>query len=68
MHVMTSGKPLPFGETVRGFVVPCAGYLGTPGILFEEIVNPPCAYFEGAFEPSFFSRTFGRSPSTLPTF
>jgi hypothetical protein len=24
------------------------------GILLEEISNPPCPYFEGTFEPSFF--------------
>jgi hypothetical protein len=40
--------------TVRGFVVPSAGYSGTPGMLLEEIVNPPCPCYEGAFEPSFF--------------
>jgi hypothetical protein len=31
--------------TVRGFVVPYAGYPGTPGILLEEIINPPSPYF-----------------------
>ena len=44
--------------TVRGFVVPYAGYSGTPGILLEEISNPPCPYFEGTFEPSFFPSHF----------
>jgi hypothetical protein len=39
--------------TVRGFVVPYAGYPGTPGMLLEEIINPPCSYHEGTFEPSF---------------
>ena len=34
--------------------MPYVGYPGTPGILLEEIINPPCPYFEGAFEPSFF--------------
>jgi hypothetical protein len=44
--------------TVRGFVVPCAGCPRTPGILLEEIINPPCAYIEGTFEPSFFPLHF----------
>ena len=44
--------------TVRDFVVPYAGYPGTPGILLEEIINPPCPYFEGTFEPSFFPLHF----------
>ena len=44
--------------TVRGFVVPYVGYPGTPGILLEEIINPPCPYFEGTFEPSFFPAHF----------
>ncbi len=44
--------------TVRGFVVPYDGYSGTPGILLEEISNPPCPYFEGTFEPSFFPSHF----------
>jgi hypothetical protein len=44
--------------TVRGFVVPYAGYPGTPGMLLEEIVNPPCPYYEGTFEPSFLPSHF----------
>ena len=48
--------------TVRGFVVPYVGYPGMPGILLEEIINPPCPYFEGTFEPSFSRRIFGQSP------
>jgi hypothetical protein len=44
--------------TVRGFVVPYAWYPDTPGILLEEIVNAPCLYFEGTFEPSFFPSHF----------
>jgi hypothetical protein len=44
--------------TIRTFVVPYAGYPGTPGILLEEIINPPCPYFEGTFEPSFFPSHF----------
>ena len=44
--------------TVRGFVVPYVGYPGTSGILLEEIINPPCPYFEGTFEPSFFPCAF----------
>ena len=51
--------------TVRGFVVPYAGYLGTSGILLEEISNPPCPYFEGTFD--FSRRTFGRSLIERPT-
>jgi hypothetical protein len=39
--------------TVRGFVVPYVGYPGQPGILLEELVNPPSLYVEGTFEPSF---------------
>ncbi len=49
--------------TVRGFVVPYAWYPATLGILLEEIVNPPCPYFEGTFEPSFFPSHF--RPITL---
>ena len=44
--------------TVRGFIVPYAGYSGTPGMLLEEIVNPPYRYVEGTFEPSFFPSHF----------
>jgi hypothetical protein len=44
--------------TIRAFVVPYAGYPGTPGILLEEIINPPCPYSEGTFEPSFFPSHF----------
>ena len=44
--------------TVRGFVVPYAGYPGIPGMLLEEIINPPCPYYEGTFEPSFFPSHF----------
>ena len=44
--------------TVRGFVVPYAEYAATPGILLEEIINPPCSYVEGTFEPSFFPSHF----------
>jgi hypothetical protein len=44
--------------TVRGFVVPYAGYSGTPGVLLEEIINPPSPYYEGSFEPSFFPSHF----------
>jgi hypothetical protein len=44
--------------TVRDFVVPYAGYPGTPGILLQEIINPPCPYLEGTFEPSFFPLHF----------
>jgi hypothetical protein len=44
--------------TVRDFVVPYAGYPGTQGMLLEEIINPPCPYFEGTFEPSFFPSHF----------
>jgi hypothetical protein len=44
--------------TVRGFVVPYAGYPGTPGMLLEEVINPPSRYLEGTFEPSFFPSHF----------
>jgi hypothetical protein len=44
--------------TVRAFVVPYVGYPGTPGMLLEEVINPPCPYFEGTFEPSFFPSHF----------
>jgi hypothetical protein len=44
--------------TVRGFIVPYAGYSGTPGVLLEEIINPLCPYFEGTFEPSFLPSRF----------
>ncbi len=44
--------------TVRDFVVPYAGYPGTPGMLLKGIINPPCPYFEGTFEPSFFPSHF----------
>ena len=33
--------------------MPYVEYPGTPGILLEEIINPPCPYFEGTFEPHF---------------
>jgi hypothetical protein len=49
--------------TVRGFVVPYAGYPGTLGMLLVENVNPPCPYYEGTFEPSFCRRTFDLGPS-----
>ena len=39
--------------TVRGFVTPDVGYERTPGMLLEEVVNPPWEYKEGVFEPSF---------------
>jgi hypothetical protein len=39
--------------TVRGFVSPDVGYERTPGMLLEEVVNPPWEYKEGFFEPSF---------------
>ena len=39
--------------TVRGFVSPDVGYERTPGMLLEEVVNPPWEYKEGVFEPSF---------------
>jgi hypothetical protein len=39
--------------TVRGFVSPDVGYERTPGMLLEEVVNPPWEYKEGIFEPSF---------------
>jgi hypothetical protein len=39
--------------TVRGFVSPDVGYERTPGMLLEEVVNPPWEYNEGLFEPSF---------------
>ena len=39
--------------TVRGFVSPDVGYERTPGMLLEEVVNPPWEYNEGVFEPSF---------------
>ena len=39
--------------TVRGFVSPDIGYERTPGMLLEEIMNPPWEYKEGVFEPSF---------------
>jgi hypothetical protein len=45
-------------DRMGGFVVPYARYSGTPGILLEEISNPPCPYFEGTFEPSFFPSHF----------
>ena len=38
--------------------MPYVGYPGTPGILLEEIINPPCPYFKGTFEPSFFPAHF----------
>ena len=38
---------------VRGFVSPDVGYERTPGMLLEELVNPPWEYKEGVFEPSF---------------
>jgi hypothetical protein len=44
--------------TVRAFSVPYAGYPGTPGMLLKEIINPPCPYVEGRFEPSFFPSHF----------
>jgi hypothetical protein len=44
--------------TVRGFVVPYAEYPGTPGMLLEEVINPPSRYLEGTFEPSFFPSHF----------
>jgi hypothetical protein len=39
--------------TVRGFVSPDVGYERTPGMLLEEVMNPPWEYKEGVFEPSF---------------
>jgi hypothetical protein len=39
--------------TVRGFVSPDIGCERTPGMLLEEVVNPPWVYKEGIFEPSF---------------
>ena|ERR1700730_10848348 len=44
--------------TVRGFVVPYAGYSGTPGMLLEEIINRPYPYVQGTFEPSFWPLRF----------
>jgi glyoxylase-like metal-dependent hydrolase (beta-lactamase superfamily II) len=37
----------------RFFVSPHVGYERTPGMLLEEVVNPPWEYKEGVFEPSF---------------
>jgi hypothetical protein len=51
--------------TVRGFILPYAGYPGTPGMLLEKVINPPFRYLEGAFEPSFFPSHF--RPATEPT-
>jgi hypothetical protein len=47
--------------TVRGFVVPYAGYAGTPAMSLEEVINPPSHYLEGTFEPSFFPSHFRRA-------
>ena len=33
--------------TVRGFVSPDVGYERTPGMLLEEVVNPPWEYKRG---------------------
>ncbi len=44
--------------TVRGFTVPYVGYPGRPGILLEEIINPPCPYFEGTVRAVIFPGAF----------
>jgi hypothetical protein len=54
--------------TVRGFVVPYAGYPGTLGMLLVENVNPPCPYYEGTFEPSFLPSYFRPGTERKTTF